>query len=115
MLAIVIVLTVLGGVLPIYAGVRAAITTQRHFSKLDADLKKIKAIAETPGADDDSEGNLARRRAVRSPSVPAYYWIEYAPDIAELRLYQELKKPAILVGLGVVFATAGSLLSLCLP
>lgn len=113
MTALVILLTVLGGALPLYAGVRAATSAHRHFNKLNSDLRQIKEIAERPGADDDPQ-TLAKIHEVRRPGVDAYYWVEYAPDIAERRLYEELRKPAIMVALGVLAATAGSLLSLTL-
>lgn len=113
MTALVIILTVLGGVLPIVAIVQAAVVARRKFGELDEDLRRIEAIGDAGGNPDDATTVLDRIHAVRPPSIPSYYWIEYGPDIAERNIFRELKRPAILAAVGVVFSTAGSVLSLC--
>jgi hypothetical protein len=112
--ALVVLLTVLGGVLPIAAIVEATVIAQRKFGELDQDLRRIQEIGDAGGNPDDATPVLDRIHAVRAPSIPNYYWIEYGPDIAERNVFRELKRPAVLAGVGVVFSTAGSLLSLCL-
>jgi hypothetical protein len=107
---LVVILTALGGALPLYALVEGYLSARKHFARLEDDLRRIKEIHDTPGLPDSEK--TRRAKTVRAPEVTAYYWMPYAPAIAERTLYEVLKRPAVLVAVGVVCATAGSLLSL---
>jgi hypothetical protein len=105
-LALVITLTLAGGVLPVLAITRAVVTAHRRYKDLDADLRRIDAVMHSGGSFEEME-------AVR-PSRLRAGTIAWAPDVAERTFFHELRRPAILGAVGVLAGMAGSLLSLTL-
>lgn len=106
MLWLVVALYIVGGVLPVTAITRAVWTAHRRFKNLDDDLRRIDELLHNGGTFDEMI-------AVR-PSRLRAGTIAWAPDVAERTLFEELRRPAILAGVGVVAGMAGSLLSLTL-
>jgi hypothetical protein len=73
---------------------------------LDGDLRKIDSLLH-------SGGTFEEMLAVR-PSRLHAGTIAWAPDMAERTIFNELRRPAILAGVGVLCGMTGSLLSLAL-
>lgn len=115
MRSLVIILTLLGGVLPLAALVWAWKTGTRQHAALDRDLREIALVAETSGG--DNEAATRGMYAVRQPTH-TYAMELYTPELAERAILRsaldDLKGPALVAGVGVICATIGSLLSLSL-
>jgi hypothetical protein len=105
-LALVITLTVAGGVLPIAAIGRAVYTAHHRYRDLDDDLRRIEEVMHSGGSFEEME-------TIR-PTRLRMGLLGWARDVAERTLFQELRRPAILGAVGVLAGMAGSLLSLTL-
>jgi hypothetical protein len=112
---VVIALTALGGLLPLVALWNAGKKAGKKYGELDRQLREIDAILEASRTNDEgNETTTQRLHAVRQPTITSYGQQKYTAEIAERTLYDELRRPAITAAVGVVLATLGSLLSLCL-
>lgn len=116
------VLTVLGGVLPVAAVLRAGFVTRRLWRKLDTDLSSIAAIAwMEEGVEKGVSGGL-KPEAVRRlqdailPQSTTYLDVSYMKELIQRAILRaaldDLLGPAIFAGLGALAGMAGSLLSL---
>lgn len=115
MRCLVVMLTVLGGILPIAAVIWAWMSGGRAHADLHRDLAVIGRIASAGG--DDNAAVTRAMHAVRQPTH-TYAMALYTPELVERAILRsaldELKGPALVAGIGVIFATVGSLLSLWL-
>lgn len=115
MLGLALVLTLLGGVLPIAGLVWAAKRAGGRHEELDRDLTEIARIAAAGG--DDNNVTTRAMHAVRQPTH-TFAMELYTPELIERAILRsaldDLKGPALLAASGVMFATVGSLLSLWL-
>jgi hypothetical protein len=111
----VIILTLLGGVLPLAGLIWAWKAGRRQHAALDTDLHEIARVAEVSG--DDNEAASRAMYAVRQPTH-TYAMELYTPELVERAILRsaldDLKGPALVAGIGVISATTGSLLSLWL-
>ena len=108
MRAIAIVLTLLGGLLPLIGLLLAWLRARRAFTPLDADLRRItELVSRNTPADEIA--------AVREPQFMNGE-LPYTPELVERAILrsalEDLRGPALLAAAGVVLATAGSVLSL---
>ncbi|MFD2092624.1 hypothetical protein [Blastococcus deserti] len=110
-----IILTVLGGVLPLAGLIWAWRAGFRQHAALDTDLRQIARLAQASG--DDNEAATRAMYAVRQPTH-TYAMELYTPELVERAILRsaldDLKGPALVAVIGVISATIGSLLSLWL-
>jgi hypothetical protein len=114
-LTLAVVLTVLGGLLPVGALIWAALVTRREFRTLDDDLTRIQAIATEHGENPSKASPLMY--AVRYPSgnyTTATYMTEEVQRAILRSALSDLRGPALLAGVGALAGMAGSLLGFAL-
>jgi hypothetical protein len=103
-----ILLTVLGGVLPVAALIWAWLATRRPLTMLDDDLSSIYAISEAhPDANEGTPLMYAVRRPTATNVTVLYTKEEVQRAILSSAL-KDLKGPALLAGAGALAGMAGS-------
>jgi hypothetical protein len=111
MRSLAIVLTLLGGILPVAALIWAWLVTRRQYGTLNNDLTCIHAIGE---AHSEPSEATAQMEAVRVPTA-TYTTVLYVPEEVERAILasalKDLKGPAQLAGAGALVGMLGSLLA----
>lgn len=111
----VLVVTLLGGLLPLAAVGWAALATTRAYRSLDDDLQRIHAISHQHGSDPAKATPLmAAVRGPTSTNTTVLYQLEETRRAILRDTIDDLRGPAALAAVGVVFATVGSVWSLYL-
>ena len=112
MLAFAVVLTVLGGVLPVVALGWAAVVTRREFQTLDRDLTRIHAIAEAHPKPSEATPLMYAVRQPTTTNVTVLYTREEVQRAILASAISDLKGPALLAGAGALLGMVGGLVSL---
>jgi hypothetical protein len=116
MAAIVAMLYVAGGVLPLWGLVLAVVKGRRKYRELAKGLHFIDRVATRSGPEPTQHDidHWIESYGMKEPEAPHKVQWMYAPQIAQMAIWRDLREPAYFAGAGIVLGTAGSLLSLTL-
>lgn len=116
MITLVAILYAAGGALPLLGLLWASCRAHRRYRELADRTRWLPRIIERTGPNPSPEVLFEvmywYRNGKRDAEHPAQLW--FAPEIAQQAVWDELRRPAVVAGVGVMCGTAGSLLSLLL-
>jgi hypothetical protein len=116
MIEVVAFLYAAGGVLPLAGLVWALVRARRQYQRLAEKTQYVPRVVTRSGPNPTQEQIeywIATYNMEPPEAGHQAQWM-YAPEIAQIAIWDELRRPAYLAGAGIIAGSVGSLLSLTL-